>query len=576
MPAESQRGPLNDILNTNGKTPACPDDSLRSAKRPKPSSPILCPLCDLDISLLPLDQRESHADTCLDVGPADLPVKPEQDPVTPEPECIKVEEESTELLFTSPERGGFVYRQSLMHVKHCLSDFDSSAAITSVKDDLEMARELNPLKRPPKISERKVPFYKIIPLADTYVAVDAFSFGRIPNVDIFFLSHYHADHYGGLSGQWSHGIIYCSEITAKLVRQNLHVPEHYIRTLPLNLTVSILDFKVTLIDANHCPGAVIFFFESADGKCSIHTGDFRACPSQISHALARKYSKFASLYLDTTYLDPSHNFPNQQQVIDTCAEFCALINEGECALELTNKIAAKEKHSNYQPSFFASLKRMKALKNSPEFAPGSLLILVGTYSIGKERLALAIVEALKTKLYAAPRKRRILDCLDSQRIRNLLTDDPLEAQVHLVSLGSTRNDSLDTYMEPYKHRFSRILSIHPTGWTYRSKPTRKMSGSEVLDAVIDNPAPGFELSDIRLSKGSTRTRLALGVPYSEHSSFRDLSCFCTSIDVEKIIPTVNNGSQESRTRMETWINLWHSRRRSKGLRPHPLHDSNTW
>lgn len=40
----------------------------------------------------------------------------------------------------------------------------------------------------------------------------------------WFLTHFHADHYGGLSGSFNKGTIYCSPPTARLVHSRLKVP----------------------------------------------------------------------------------------------------------------------------------------------------------------------------------------------------------------------------------------------------------------------------------------------------------------------------------------------------------------
>jgi DNA cross-link repair 1A protein len=61
-----------------------------------------------------------------------------------------------------------------------------------------------------------------------------------------------------------------------------------------------------------------------------------------------------------------------------------------------------------------------------------LLVVVGTYSIGKERIVLGIAKALGTKIYASAAKRRICACLEDEEFMNLITDDPKEAQVHMT------------------------------------------------------------------------------------------------------------------------------------------------
>ncbi|QSL65720.1 hypothetical protein MERGE_003034 [Pneumocystis wakefieldiae] len=62
-----------------------------------------------------------------------------------------------------------------------------------------------------------------------------------------------------------------------------------------------------------------------------------------------------------------------------------------------------------------------------------LLILVNTYIIGKEKLALGIVNSLKSKIYADQYKQKIISCLENEKLSSLLISDPSEASFHLVN-----------------------------------------------------------------------------------------------------------------------------------------------
>ena len=69
--------------------------------------------------------------------------------------------------------------------------------------------------------------------------------------------------------------------------------------------------EVTLIDANHCPGAVQFLFRLPCGKRYLHCGDMRFSPALLSNPHLRRSQGCTGVYLDTTYCNPRYTFPPQ-------------------------------------------------------------------------------------------------------------------------------------------------------------------------------------------------------------------------------------------------------------------------
>ena len=88
----------------------------------------------------------------------------------------------------------------------------------------------------------------------------------------------------------------------------------------MNESTEVEGVQVTPIDANHCPGAaMLHFHDPATGATVLHVGDFRAasCLRSDPHLVSLLgKSTVTTLYLDTTYADPKHTFPDQVRSTD--------------------------------------------------------------------------------------------------------------------------------------------------------------------------------------------------------------------------------------------------------------------
>lgn len=144
--------------------------------------------------------------------------------------------------------------------------------------------------------------------------VDGFNY-QSPDVVAYFLTHYHADHTCGLhAGFKGPAPIYCSPVTAALLTNVTGVKPAMVIPASVGDTVEVktadgATARVTLLDANHCPGSVLLhFFNTATRHTVLHTGDFRAArcvrEDPILHRLIAAHGPIGELLLDTTYCSP--------------------------------------------------------------------------------------------------------------------------------------------------------------------------------------------------------------------------------------------------------------------------------
>ncbi|CAK7225539.1 DNA cross-link repair protein PSO2/SNM1 [Sporothrix bragantina] len=458
--------------------------------------------------------------------------------------------------------------------------------------------------------ERTCPFYKIMP--GFSICVDAFRYGAVEGCSAYFLSHFHSDHYIGLTAKWCHGPIYCSEVTASLVRNQLGTAAQYVVALEFNAepveVPGTPGVRVTMIPANHCPGSSLFLFErtmAPGGRTQriLHCGDFRACQAHVEHPQLKpdvldttnnkmRQQRIDVCYLDTTYLNPRYAFPPQDEVIAACASLCHTLDqslragrEGEWDRALRRKESNNDGSGNVKDFFAAkaepagddasaageTTKNALSVLGQPSPNRNRLLVVCGTYSIGKERICKAIAQALGSKIYAAPQKIKVVAQLGDPELTALMTSDPTQAQVHMQMLMELRAETLAEYLEGYRQNFSHIVGFRPSGWNYRPQGLSAVANLPPSTLTTTTLLHGsawrthFGAPDLVPQRGSTSHALCLGVPYSEHSSFRELALFLLSLRIDRVVPTVNVGSDVSRRRMKAWTDRWLAERRRGGV-----------
>ena len=477
--------------------------------------------------------------------------------------------------------------------------------------------------------ERTCPFYKIMPGVFRAICVDAFRYGAVEGCHAYFLSHFHSDHYIGLTAKWCHGPIYCSRVTGSLVRSQLGTAAKWVVDLDFDATVDVPGtdgVRVTMIPANHCPGSSLFLFEKNMSNAPrpqriLHCGDFRACRAHVDHPLLTptvvdavthktRQQRIDVCYLDTTYLNPKYSFPPQGDVVTACASICASLDQsvragrqGEWDRILRRRQGTAGDGSGNVKAFFEKKPEAGSTSDPNErtvpqdafaaLAPAAatnrhrLLVVCGTYSIGKERICKAIAQALHSKIYASPAKIKIVAQLGDPELTALMTPNPTEAQVHMQMLMELRAETLADYLGNYRGHFSHIVGFRPSGWNYRPSMANAETTKAATNKGIVATAPSASLSpstlatttllhhagwrtrfgarDLVAQRGSNGEAMCFGVPYSEHSSFRELALFLLTLRIDKVVPTVNVGSDVSRKRMKGWIDRWLAERRRGGL-----------
>ncbi|XP_026222639.1 5' exonuclease Apollo [Anabas testudineus] len=255
---------------------------------------------------------------------------------------------------------------------------------------------------------------KVIP--HTPLAVDFWYVRKCPGTRLFFLSHMHSDHTVGLTSTWSNRPIYCSPVTATLLTLKLQVKKQWIHPLELGEPHLLpLDdigkerLTVTLIDANHCPGAVMFLFEGYFGSI-LYTGDFRYTPSILREPCLRTNTTIDVLYLDNTNCDPNRTLPSRQRATQQIKEII-------------------RSHPNHD-------------------------VVIGLYALGKEALLLELAMEFRTWVEVSFERMETLKAL---QLLDVFTTDPGAGRIRVVNQSEICSSTMHQW-----NKEQPTLAIIPT------------------------------------------------------------------------------------------------------------------
>jgi len=169
----------------------------------------------------------------------------------------------------------------------------------------------------------------------------------------------------------------------------------------------------------------MFLFRWPTGRCALHVGDFRADP-EMELLPELNFRPIDTIYLDTTYCDKDYNFPPQKEVVAYVGRLV-------------------RKYADLYPS---------------------LLVVCGSYTIGKEKVFMAAAQELDCQVWAPTEKRSILNCIQDPIITERLVTDPRLARVHVVNMADVKPGNLKKYLQTLGSSFSHVLALNPTGWEF--------------------------------------------------------------------------------------------------------------
>ncbi|KAI0772235.1 hypothetical protein BC629DRAFT_1715711 [Irpex lacteus] len=352
------------------------------------------------------------------------------------------------------------------------------------------------------------------------------------------LTHTHADHINGLSAKSFSATVFCSidakemllrhevyaeralkemDIRAENVRtfQHLRIPpkmmgdgtiwyhgsRDLLKPLPLNTPYrhelsNDNWITITLIDANHCPGSVMFLIEGSEGAV-LHTGDFRAEPWFIQSLSKNPYLQ---RYI---YSTPNGTTSLHEGVDDTADTLRAIYLDTACLLGI-DEVPTKDDAA-------AGLMSLMSLY------PESTRFFINGWTWGYEDIYKAVAKTFRSKIHVDRYKNSIY---------SHLTGDPYLKSIITRDERSTRFHACE--------RFDRCSEVRVEG-----RASHTPSGAHVVyvnPVTMNVPAWSMYLSETKQRINNGEEVHNLLVPLCRHSPLPELQAFVSLFRPALVVP----------------------------------------
>ncbi|KAI0299686.1 hypothetical protein B0F90DRAFT_1727814 [Multifurca ochricompacta] len=378
------------------------------------------------------------------------------------------------------------------------------------------------------------PFYGFIPPFP--IRVD--EFGTSPGLTaipaLHLLSHTHSDHVLGLSAKSFASTIICSQDAKEMLLKHevyserslrdvnlrdearlsrtfahLQVPPLFqdgkldysgskdlLRTLPLNTPTKIelydnQTITLTLFDANHCPGAVMFLVEGSQGAV-LHTGDFRAEPWFLDDI---RRNPFLQPYLAPPEIQKDAAPGERNKECQGFALFKTLdtIYLDTACLLSTSEVPTKSD-------------AVQGLVSLMALFPPDTTFFINAWTWGYEDILRAVAHSFQSQIHVDRYKYTVYSRLTDPFLRSLVTPDASKTRFHACERFNRcphgRADNA-VYINP--------ITISSVKWEqYRILTESKLRASQPVSVLL--------------------------VPLSRHSPLHELRAFVSLFRPARVVP----------------------------------------